>query len=49
MDLSIFTVGIVADLIYEFLCLLYLWMAYDFLMILFINRKNDNVLYHYMF
>lgn len=27
----------------------YLWMAYDFLMILFINRKNDNGLYHYMF
>lgn len=26
-----------------------LWMLYDFLMMLFMNKKNDNGLFHYMY
>lgn len=26
-----------------------LWMLYDFLMMLFMNKKSDNGLFHYMY
>lgn len=26
-----------------------LWMLYDFFMMLFMNKKNDNGLFHYMY